>query len=292
MAVSVAGTKVNGGCVEFCIVFEIFFLNFLKFLLRTNYCCELIFKTVPRVEIPVIKWPKRSFRTGSIISPAIWYQTSHQRQAAAAIASGNLVWYVYWIILPSKDGINLKWPLMVAAVSPDTVTCAIVILFADWSHWCDGWYQKCIVPAVGSSSLCCFLLNSSEHLGSFITLETLLLLAPVSFQGLESHRKCVKERFWSSATHWWHMRMLCKYSVGICKFVIFPAHVRWPRGSGYSRTLNVKLGQDKLCRKRVCFNYLSSLSTGWESMHLHVQSWFWWHGSNIPDQQKSPKIAT
>lgn len=93
-----------------------------------------------------------------------------------------------------------------------------------------------------------------------------------------------KERFWSSATHWWHMRILCKYSVGICKFVIFPAHVRWPRGSGFSRTLNVKLGQDKLCQKRVYFNYLQSLSTGWELMHLHFQSWFLW--------QKSPKIAT
>lgn len=38
--------KVKGGSVESCNVFEIYFLA----LLRTNYCCELIFKTVPCVD--------------------------------------------------------------------------------------------------------------------------------------------------------------------------------------------------------------------------------------------------
>lgn len=33
---------------------------------------------------------------------------------------------------PSKDGINLKWPLIVKAAAPETLTCAVVIFFFCW----------------------------------------------------------------------------------------------------------------------------------------------------------------
>lgn len=58
-----------------------------------------------------------------------------------------------------------------------------------------------------------------------------------------------KERFLFCGvghTAWWHARILCKHTVGICKSDIFTAIRRWPRGSGISGSLNVKREEDKL----------------------------------------------
>lgn len=129
MVVFMAGMKVKGGCVEFCNVLEIFF----KSLLRIHYCCVLIFKTGPHVDfchkMTELILQNRLRAASSALASDIRHLTKDRQLQPSHQGISCDIYILNHSVQPSKDGINLKWPLIVKAASPDTVTCAVVIFF-------------------------------------------------------------------------------------------------------------------------------------------------------------------
>lgn len=139
MVVLMPAIKLRGGCVD--VVLKSLFKK-KKSLLQTNYRCELIFKTVAHIDF-CHKMTEALLQNRQRVAPSRrpsdirllakdgQLQPSHR---------GVMVWYIFNnFVQPSKDGMNLKWPLIVKAAPPDAADRAIVLLFlfSDSSHRCD-----------------------------------------------------------------------------------------------------------------------------------------------------------